>query len=119
MALVTGASRGIGRQTAVVLAREGWDVAITARTVEEGSGSVPARHGDDHVPVEGSLQTTVRLVEEAGGRALAVPMDLLDLDSVRSAARAVLEEWGAVDLLVNNAIAHLPRGHERILDERR
>lgn len=112
---MTGASRGIGRQTALVLARDGWDVAITARTVQEGTGSVPTRSGGQEVPVEGSLQTTLRLIEEHGGRGLTVPMDLLDLDSVRAAARTVLETWGAVDLLVNNAIAQLPQGHERVL----
>ncbi|MCU1603386.1 MAG: oxidoreductase, partial [Frankiales bacterium] len=52
VALVTGASRGIGRQTALVLARHGWDVAVTARTVEEGTGTVPSRLGGGTVPVE-------------------------------------------------------------------
>src|SRR5690242_12376960 len=115
VALVTGASRGIGRQTALVLARAGWDVAVTARTVAEGTGTVPSRSGGGEVAVEGSLATTARLIEEAGARALAVPMDLLDLDSVRAAAAAVLERWGRVDLLVNNAIAQLAGGHERVL----
>src|SRR4051812_45149241 len=90
LALVPGASRGIGRRTAVVLAREGWDVAFTARTVEEGTGTVPARHGTDGVEVEGSLATTRALLEAEGARALPVPMDLLDLASVRAAAAAVL-----------------------------
>jgi NAD(P)-dependent dehydrogenase (short-subunit alcohol dehydrogenase family) len=115
VALVTGASRGIGRQTAVVLAREGWDVAFTARTVEEGTGTVPARHGEAGVRVEGSLATTAALVEREGARALPVAMDLLDLASVRAAATTVLEQWGRVDLLVNNAIAHVNGGHERVL----
>jgi NAD(P)-dependent dehydrogenase (short-subunit alcohol dehydrogenase family) len=115
VALVTGASRGIGRQTAVVLAREGWDVAFTARTVEEGTGTVPARHGEAGVRVEGSLATTAALVEQEGARALPVAMDLLDLASVRAAATTVLEQWGRVDLLVNNAIAHVNGGHERVL----
>lgn len=115
VAFVTGASRGIGRQTALVLARAGWDVAFTARTVEEGTGTVPARHGEGGVRVEGSLATTAALVEGAGGRALPVAMDLLDLGSVRAAAATVLDTWGRVDLLVNNAIAHLQGGHERVL----
>ena len=53
VALVTGASRGIGRQTAVTLARAGWDVAFTARTGVEGSGTVPPRTGYGEVTVEG------------------------------------------------------------------
>ncbi|MDP9183378.1 MAG: SDR family oxidoreductase, partial [Actinomycetota bacterium] len=70
--------------------------------------------GSGLLPVEGSLSTTARLVEGAGARALPVQMDLLDLDSVRSAAATVLTAWGRVDLLVNNAIAHL--GHPRLLE---
>jgi NAD(P)-dependent dehydrogenase (short-subunit alcohol dehydrogenase family) len=114
VALVTGASRGIGRQTALALARAGWDVAFTARTLTEGEGAVPGRGGEELLPVEGSLATTASLVEQEGGRALPVRMDLLDLGSVRAAAATVLEQWGRVDLLVNNAIAHL--GHPRLLE---
>ena len=113
--MVTGASRGIGRQTALVLAREGWDVAVTARTLEEGTGTVPPRFGGDPVPVEGSLATTASLVEEAGAKALAIPMDLLDLASVTGAAATVLDTWGRIDLLVCNAIVQLGGGHDRLL----
>lgn len=115
VALVTGASRGIGRQTALVLARAGWDVAFTARTVSEGTGTVPARSSDQMISVSGSLDTTASLVAAEGARALPVQMDLLDLGSVQAAGRAVLEQWGTVDLLVNNAIAHLAGGQERVL----
>ncbi len=115
VALVTGASRGIGRATAIVLAGRGWDVAFTARTAKEGTGTVPARHADHVVPVPGSLESTASAVTEAGARALPIEMDLLDLDSVRGAADTVLQVWGRVDLLVNNAIAHVAGGHERVL----
>lgn len=114
--MVTGASRGIGRQTALVLARAGWDVAFTARTTHEGDGRVPPRHGDGPVAVPGSLATTASLVEAEGARALPVTMDLLDRASVESAARTVLDTWGRVDLLVNNAIAHLPHTHVPLLE---
>ena len=114
VALVTGASRGIGRQTALALARDGWDVAFTARTREEGTGAVPPRSGYGEVAVEGSLATTAALVENEGARALPIVMDLLDVESVRAAAATVLEQWGRVDLLVNNAIALV--GHPRLLD---
>ena len=115
-ALVTGASRGIGRQTALVLAREGWDVAITARG--EGSGLVPARsRADGLVPVEGSLEQTRQDVESLGVRCLALPMDLLELASVLTVAEEVIAAWGGVDLLVNNAIAQFPGGHERVLGQ--
>lgn len=117
VALVTGASRGIGRQTALALARAGYDVAFTARTMHEGEGAVPPRTRAEEqaaIPVPGSLTTTAAAVEEHGVRALPVAMDLADADSVRAAARTVLDAWGRVDLLVNNAIAHLP--HARFLE---
>lgn len=116
-ALVTGASRGIGRQTALVLARAGFDVAFTARTVREGEGQVPPRTSGDPAAsyaVPGSLETTLAAITDCGVEALAVPMDLTSLDSVRAAAATVLDSWGRVDLLVNNAIHHLP--HARLLD---
>nr|UXE44603.1 sulfoquinovose 1-dehydrogenase [uncultured bacterium] len=114
VALVTGASRGIGRQTALALAGAGWDVAFTARTRDEGAGTVPTRSGDGSVGVEGSLETTTQLVSSRGVNALPVQMDLLDVGSVRAAAAKVLRQWGHVDLLVNNAIAHV--GHPALLD---
>ncbi|MDF1604720.1 SDR family oxidoreductase [Nocardioides sp. YIM 152315] len=117
VALVTGASRGIGREVALGLAAAGLDVAFTGRTRVEGEGSVPPRtqrEGDRRIAVPGSLATTDAAVRDHGVRSLPLPMDLLDLDSVRAAADAVLAEWGRVDVVVNNAIAHLP--HARFLE---
>ena len=103
-ALVTGASRGIGKAIAVHLARSGFDIAITARTVEEGeqrehSSTVQT---SDTSPLPGSLSSTAELVEAAGVRCLTVPADLTDRTSVIAAAKHVLDECGAVDVLVNN-----------------
>jgi NAD(P)-dependent dehydrogenase (short-subunit alcohol dehydrogenase family) len=101
---VTGASRGIGKAIAVHLARAGHDVAITARTVEEGEArehSSTVRRSDTS-PLPGALRSTAALIAEAGARALTVPADLTDRSSVLAAADRVLEEWGAVDVLVNN-----------------
>lgn len=114
--MVTGASRGVGRQTAEVLARKGWDVAITARTLDEGHGSVPSLDGTRQLAVEGSLRNTASRLESVGVRALPVVMDLLDTATVRDAAAIVLSEWGRIDLLVNNAIVHLPGAHAHMLD---
>ena len=114
--MVTGASRGVGRQTAEVLARKGWDVAITARTLDEGQGSVPSIDGARQLAVEGSLRSTASRLESAGVRALPVVMDLLDTATVRDAAATVLSEWGRIDLLVNNAIVHLEGTHAHVLD---
>jgi NAD(P)-dependent dehydrogenase (short-subunit alcohol dehydrogenase family) len=101
-ALVTGASRGIGKATAVALAAAGFDVAITARTVHEGEGFDDSDSAKRTVP--GSLDTTAALVEEQGARSLSVPMDLLDRASLQGAVDRVVGEWGGIDTLVNNAI---------------
>lgn len=116
VALVTGASRGIGRETALAFARNGFDVALTARTQREGEGRVSPRTHGDLIPVPGSLATTAAEVRALGVDALAVPMDLLDGASVLAAADRVLETWGRVDVLVNNAYAQTPGNMDRLLD---
>ncbi len=102
VALVTGASRGIGKASAVALADAGFDVALTARTVHEGEGIDDSDTAGRSVP--GSLDTTAAIVKERGRRALAVPMDLMDRDSLGAAVQHVLDEWGRIDVLVNNAV---------------
>ncbi|MBM3658500.1 MAG: SDR family oxidoreductase [Actinobacteria bacterium] len=101
-ALVTGASRGIGKAAAVALAEAGFDVAFTARTVHEGEGVDDSDQGGRTVP--GSLDTTAALVDAAGGRALPIAMDLMDRASIVAAADRVYDEWGHLDVLVNNAV---------------
>jgi NAD(P)-dependent dehydrogenase (short-subunit alcohol dehydrogenase family) len=112
VAFVTGASRGIGKAIAVELAAAGFDVAITARTVQEGEArehSSTLRRSDTR-PLPGSLASTAAEIETHGGRALAVPADLLDHPSLVLAADAVLREWGRVDVLVNNG-RYIGPGH--------
>jgi NAD(P)-dependent dehydrogenase (short-subunit alcohol dehydrogenase family) len=94
-ALVTGASRGIGRAIALALAGDGYDVAVTARTETEGTGQFG---------LPGSLERTVADIEATGRRALAVPLDLLDRDELVPAVDRVLDAFGHLDVLVNNAI---------------
>lgn len=118
VALVTGASRGIGRAVAVALAEAGFDVAITARTEQEGerrehSSTVRA---SDTSPLPGSLASTAAQIAAAGREALAVPADLLDLASVGAALDRVLEEWGRVDVVVNNGRYVGPGHMDRFLD---
>jgi NAD(P)-dependent dehydrogenase (short-subunit alcohol dehydrogenase family) len=104
VALVTGASRGIGKAVAVYLARAGFDVAIGARSVHEGEvrehSSTLKRSATE--PLPGSLDSTAALIEETGRRALSVYLDLLDRASLGAAVATVLERWGRVDVLVNN-----------------
>jgi NAD(P)-dependent dehydrogenase (short-subunit alcohol dehydrogenase family) len=121
VALVTGASRGIGRETALEFARAGFDVAITARTVHEGDGRVPARsRAENSAPltISGSLDTTAARLRDVGVRAFPVPMDLLDLADVQAVAGQVLDAWGRIDVLVNNAIAQIDGVMDRLLDTR-
>ena len=101
VALVTGASRGIGKATAVQLAAAGFDVAVAARTRREGDAR-DEEHGGRVIP--GSLEATAVLIEQSGRRALEITMDLLDRPSLERGVARVLDEWGHIDLLVNNAV---------------
>jgi len=118
VALVTGASRGIGKAIARHLARAGCDVAIAARTRHEGeerehSSTVAASNTR---PLPGSLDSTATEVEAEGGRALSVYLDLLDRTSLGSAVATVLERWGRIDILVNNGRYVGPGHMDQLLD---
>jgi len=102
-ALVTGASRGIGRASALALAGAGFDVAVTARTAHEGDAVDESDAGGGR-PLPGSLDTTAAEVEYRGGRALAVVADLHDRSSLVTAVERVLDAWGRIDVVVNNAV---------------
>jgi NAD(P)-dependent dehydrogenase (short-subunit alcohol dehydrogenase family) len=118
VALVTGASRGIGRCSALALADRGFDVAITARTVHEGDGRAVAGSVADNetVAVPGSLDTTAAEIAERGRRALPVQADIIDRESLYALVERVVGEWGRIDVLVNNAIYQTPGTMDHILD---
>lgn len=84
LALVTGASRGIGAATAKALAAEGAHVILTARTA-------------------GALEQVEEAIHAAGGTATIAPLDLIETDSIARLASAVAERWGTLDILVLNA----------------
>src|ERR1700722_5222731 len=84
IALVTSASQGIGRATALALAASGAKVAVAARNVEK-------------------LASLVAEIEAAGGEALAVPMDVADAAQVKTGFQTLLAKFGKLDILVNNA----------------
>jgi NAD(P)-dependent dehydrogenase (short-subunit alcohol dehydrogenase family) len=111
VALVTGATRGIGKACAISLAREGFSVVVTGRTLKEGTGTAPVPfHGDTRgtVPVPGSIEATAAAVRELGAEALELRLDVLDRASIDSAVATVLERWGRIDVLVNNALYQGP-----------
>ena len=103
-AFITGASRGIGKAIALALADKGFDVAISARTVNPGESreNTLSVHKSDTRPLPGSLTETKQEIEARGVRCLVLPMDLLDQGSVGAAGQALLERWGGVDVLVHN-----------------
>lgn len=91
VALITGASRGIGRAIAQRFAAEGATVVVTARSLQQ-SASEP-----------GTLNETVALIEQAGGRAIALAADLEIAAERERLIPRVLEATGGLDILVNNA----------------
>ncbi|MDP6978995.1 MAG: SDR family oxidoreductase [Myxococcota bacterium] len=113
VAFASGASRGIGAEAAVALARCGFDVAITARTLEDGEAY-------DHIgkvaPLPGCLRATAVAIEAQGGRALCLQADILDPESIAKAAQAALDEFGRIDLLFNNAAYQGTGNQERLLE---
>ncbi len=92
VAIVTGASRGIGQAIAELFAAEGASVVCAARTLNEG----------DHM-LEGSLANTVRVIKEAGGEALAVAANVSSEEDCRTLVDGALGAYGRIDVLVNNA----------------
>lgn len=101
IALVTGASRGVGKAIAISLAAHGYDLVITGRTIEEGSATNPTNGS----PLPGSLRTTADIIAASGARCFPVRADVLDLDDVPdSFERCLAAAGGHIDVLVNNAI---------------
>jgi NAD(P)-dependent dehydrogenase (short-subunit alcohol dehydrogenase family) len=117
-AIVTGASRGIGRATAISLARMGYDVAITSRTVHEGDAAKfpEAESLPELTRVTGSLDSTAAAIEAEGRRAVPLVLDLLDADRLQPVAEEAVRALGSVDVLVNNAIYVGPAGNAAFLD---
>lgn len=103
VALVTGASRGIGKASVIALASAGFDVAFTARTAKEGEGRDDSDAGGGEA-IEGSLERTAAEAEALGATALPLIADLLDFDSLRAAVDATVAEWQRLDVLVLNAV---------------
>lgn len=110
VALVTGASRGVGKGIALGLGEAGATVYITGRTVTEGEATVP---------LPGTVGSTAQAVTEIGGKGIAVQVDHRNDEQVEAAFERVRREQGRLDVLVNNAWAgyegyvtgkHMPPG---------
>src|SRR5215217_3305240 len=88
VAVITGASSGIGRATALAFARQGYDVVLTARFVA-------------------GLEQVARECEQLGGRALALPIDVSVEEEVNGLATEAAAAFGSIDVWVNNAAVSL------------
>ena len=97
VAVVTGASRGIGKRLSADLAEKGYDVVCTARSSSDSPGKLP-----------GTIDETASLVEAAGAKAMPVALDVRDSNAVDALAERVFSEWGRCDLLINNAAVAPP-----------
>jgi citronellol/citronellal dehydrogenase len=99
VAVITGASRGLGQYCAVGYAREGATVVVAARTETETNPKLP-----------GTIYHTAELVKQAGGEAFPVVCNVADYDSVEAMTRQVLDRYGRIDVLMTNAAVQPPGG---------
>jgi citronellol/citronellal dehydrogenase len=97
VALVTGASRGVGRAIALALADAGADVACAARATDVSPLKLP-----------GTIDETVRSIEQRGRRGLPIPTDLSKSDQVEAMVARTISTFGRLDVLVNNAAITFP-----------
>lgn len=90
---ITGASRGIGREIALRCAQDGANIVITGKTAEP------------HPKLPGTIHSVAAEVEQAGGHALALQLDVRDAEAVHAAVEQAARHFGGIDVLVNNASA--------------
>lgn len=100
---ITGASRGIGREIALRAARDGANIVIAAKSAQA------------HAKLPGTIHSVTAEVEAAGGKALALQLDVRDEDAVKASMAKAFEYFGSIDALINNAgaiklmgVEHLP-----------
>tara|TARA_B100000513_G_scaffold192474_1_gene118813 strand:+ start:247 stop:1059 length:813 start_codon:yes stop_codon:yes gene_type:complete len=92
-AFITGSSRGIGKAIALRLAKEGYNIAVAAKTTTP------------HPKLEGTIYTAAEEIEKAGGKALPLVVDIRDEYTVKTAIQKTADEFGGIDIVVNNASA--------------
>jgi len=103
VALVTGASRGIGEYVALELGRAGCAVAVCARTEEVKDKRLP-----------GTIHSVAQAIRDAGGRAEGIFMDMRDAESITAAVAKTVDAFGRLDIVVNNAAILVPGTLETI-----
>jgi citronellol/citronellal dehydrogenase len=99
VAIVTGSSRGIGKDIALAFAAEGADIVVAARSETEPDPRLP-----------GTIYDTAKEVEALGRRALPLKTDVTSEEEVAALAQRTLDAFGRIDVLVNNAAVLVPRG---------
>ena len=99
---ITGASRGIGREIALRAARDGANIVIAAKSAEP------------HAKLPGTIHSVAAEVEQAGGKALALQVDVRDELAVKNAMAQAAEHFGGIDALINNAGAIKLVGVEKL-----
>jgi len=97
IAIITGASRGLGQYCAIEYAKEGAIVVVAARTEQVQNPDLP-----------GTIHDTVRMVEEAGSEAFPVVCNVADTGSIQAMVDTVLDKYGRIDILMNNAAVQPP-----------
>jgi citronellol/citronellal dehydrogenase len=90
---ISGATRGIGREIALRFARDGANIAVTGKTAEP------------HPKLAGTIPDAAEAVEAAGGKALAIQLDIRDETAIERAIGQTADRFGGIDILVNNASA--------------
>src|SRR6187551_2741987 len=90
---ITGASRGIGKAIGLRLAKEGANIVVAAKSVEENP------------KLGGTIFSAAQEIEQAGGKALAVQCDIRFEDQIKNAVEKAIETFGGIDILINNASA--------------
>ncbi len=91
VAFITGSTRGIGREIAIALAKEGCNIVVTGKTDKPKEG------------VPGTIYTTAEEVEEAGAEALPLKLDVRFDEQIEDAINQTVDKWGRLDILINNA----------------
>ncbi|KAL2361397.1 hypothetical protein RJZ56_005724 [Blastomyces dermatitidis] len=101
VALVIGASRGIGRQIAIDLAKDGYAVVVSAKTTSDASKTTPFPP-DPNSP-QSTINTVEREIREAGGEAIALAVDTRDVDAIKRLVKQTVDTYGKLDVLVYNS----------------